>query len=485
MRRTKTSPSTALWIAAINGNIGGIRRALDSGAAANAPFYTSLNASHAPRALVRAFTFPKTLALPQQPLNLERATPALLCACLGRHEALELLLSRGAMPDNLAWIAVFSRKEKTLALALAAGADPMARSPQGRLPLTLACSFGNIKMARLLLAPPQCDPNARDLHGRAAMHAAAQARRPDLIALLAARGADASPQDMFGETPLHIAASRGAVETAQALVQNGARLDLFDDYWRSPLMAALRKNNNDAFAPLLWLGADPNARHPAPEPDPKKNQLMVCTPSALGYAISGHKLSAAVALLDAGADPNAPYSNDNWTLLSPLEQTLLAPAWFFEPVFAAMLRANVKIDAIIPKTHAKCHWPECRPIESIAYKNPAHSNLICFLRSKPDLETPNASGHTILESIVITQTHPRFFDMNAAHALIDAGARITPKLLKYIRNPTYAAEASTAGVAGCQLIEALHLVQEEQRALHEATEKNVLAPSAHRQRQGL
>jgi ankyrin repeat protein len=158
---------------------------------------------------------------------------------------------------------------------LRAGADPNTRNPEGETPLMAVARSGKVDAARRLL-DAGADVNAREAWGgqSALMWAAAQ-RQPEMVRLLASRGADLDargvvrqwerkviteprPKDMNkgGFTPLLYAAREGCVECARHLITAGADPDLEDPERVTPLNMALMNLHFDLAAFLIEAGAD-------------------------------------------------------------------------------------------------------------------------------------------------------------------------------------------------------------------------------------
>ena len=92
----------------------------------------------------------------------------------------------------------------------------------GYTPLHLASRAGSAEVAGLILEAG-ADPNVFTSTGVTAMHFAADADAPAVVALLAAHGAEVDARDTFSErTPLMFAAVRGAAHALGALLEAGA-----------------------------------------------------------------------------------------------------------------------------------------------------------------------------------------------------------------------------------------------------------------------
>ena len=246
--------------------------------------------------------------------NVEGWTPLMVAARADVGSAL-LLLDAGASvvaadADGFTPLhhAAAAAHDDLVALLLARGADPEARSGSGCTALMMACS--DAAVGRLCEAG--ADPNASDTAGSTALMAAAGRGDVDVVRRLLLLGADAAATTDRGHSALHIAgqvpASAGGVELIDLLVGAGAGLDEETDDGITPLMAAVRVANDDAVAHLVGLGADVTVR-------------SVHGNTALLFASDGEKewnrnpttvdrMERCIQVLaDAGADVNA--ANDN------------------------------------------------------------------------------------------------------------------------------------------------------------------------------
>ncbi len=213
---------------------------------------------------------------------------------------------------------------------LKAGADPNTRNPEGETPLMAVARVGNIDAAKRLL-DAGADVNAKESWGgqTAIMWAAAQ-RQPEMIKLLAARGADVNargvvrqwerkviteprPKDMNkgGFTPLLYAAREGCVACARELIAAKADPDLEDPDRVTPLNLALLNLHFEFAAYMIEAGADVDkwdlyGRSPlymaadVSTLPVKGNGAMAVLPSEDSITA----LDVAKMLLDAGASPN-------------------------------------------------------------------------------------------------------------------------------------------------------------------------------------
>ena len=121
---------------------------------------------------------------------------------------------------------------------LAAGTGVNDKDISGQTPLMLAAEGGSIIVSQLLISKG-ADVNAKDDHGRPALHYA------DLknSELLIANGADVDAKDDYGRTALHLVAYKRHNEIAKLLVDNGADVNAKDNKGLTPLDHAASRGN--------------------------------------------------------------------------------------------------------------------------------------------------------------------------------------------------------------------------------------------------
>ena len=215
-------------------------------------------------------------------LGPDGTTALMWAAYYGDLELAEKLIAAGADVDAQNEFGSFALREAAvlgsssiIAALLDAGADPNAANPEGETPLMVVARTGNVEAAALLL-DAGADVDAKESWGgqSALMWAAAQSQ-PEMVRLLAARGADLDvhgvvrqwerkvikeprPKDMNkgGFTALLYAAREGCVECARHLIEAGADPDLGDPERVAPLVLALENLHFDFAAYMIEAGAD-------------------------------------------------------------------------------------------------------------------------------------------------------------------------------------------------------------------------------------
>jgi ankyrin repeat protein len=148
-----------------------------------------------------------------------------------------------------------------------------------------------------------------------------------------------------GLTPLVFAAREGDIESARALLDAGANINQATEYGWTPLLTAVNNRNYRLAKFLLDRGADPNLANKGgwsplylatdnrnieggdyPVPKPDLDHLEIIT-----------------ALLDKGANPNAPIKENTLT------RTIFTMQWFWEDGATPFIRAAQSSDTELMK----------------------------------------------------------------------------------------------------------------------------------------
>lgn len=244
------------------------------------------------------------------------------------HDDLETadLLIRAGAKANLAndlgatplWAACENGSEAMVKRLLAAGANPNAKLLSGETLLMIASRTGNPAVVEQLAAKG-AEVNARAARNQTALMWAVAQKHPEVTRVLLAHHADVhaksdawdyvmavSPHGYLeynkaiphgNDTPLLFAARAGDLESAKMLVAAGADVNEADAWGISTTVLAAHAGFPDVVAFLLDKGADPNAAKAGF--------------TALDEAIMHRDEQMVTALLDHGADANAPLRT--WT----------------------------------------------------------------------------------------------------------------------------------------------------------------------------
>ena len=108
------------------------------------------------------------------------------------------------------------------------------------------------------------DIDAKDDHGRTALHMAVERQAPPALVQLLGHGARANVRDDRGETPLHRAGGLRNQLIVSLLLRHDADVDAHDSNGQTPLFYAVNaaniRGNSSVVSTLLESGANPNAR---------------------------------------------------------------------------------------------------------------------------------------------------------------------------------------------------------------------------------
>ncbi|MGC2111075.1 MAG: ankyrin repeat domain-containing protein [Candidatus Korobacteraceae bacterium] len=103
-----------------------------------------------------------------------------------------------------------------------------SRSNDGFTPLHLACFFGHLQAAEILIRNG-ADPNALSTNQIAIIHSAAASRNAEIVKLVLAAGTNPNSQQQGGYTALQGAALHNNVAMVRALLEAGANPSIAND----------------------------------------------------------------------------------------------------------------------------------------------------------------------------------------------------------------------------------------------------------------
>jgi ankyrin repeat protein len=189
-------------------------------------------------------------------------------ATLGHEKVLQVLIEAGAAIDALDWmgfsalsLACAGGHQAMVKQLLTAGAAPDPASPASwvRWPLQEASMTGRAAVVEMLLAAG-ARIEATGLHGRTALHVAAEANRAGVVRVLAAAGANLEAKmEIGGLTPLMLACHDERAEALAALIEAGADIEVKRADGATPLYVAARDNLPLVVKQLVAAGVDIHA----------------------------------------------------------------------------------------------------------------------------------------------------------------------------------------------------------------------------------
>jgi uncharacterized protein len=178
---------------------------------------------------------------------------------------------------NAMQLAADAANTELIRLLLKAGADPNSPNPDGETALHLVARSGNVEAAKLLLKAGAVVDARESFGGQTPLMWAAARRHPEMVELLAGKGADVNARsairdyqrvataesrakflDRGGFTPLMYAARENCRECVEVLLKHKVDVDLPDPAGMSPMVIAMMNGNWDIAKRLIEAGADVN-----------------------------------------------------------------------------------------------------------------------------------------------------------------------------------------------------------------------------------
>jgi uncharacterized protein len=181
--------------------------------------------------------------------------PLLLAIYTHQAAIVDLLLQRGADLDVFA-AAALGRASDVKAFVQKDQTALEMNSSDGWSPLHLACFFGHLETAEMLLAQG-ADVTARSANAlhNTPLHAAAAGRHLEICSLLLKAKADPNATQQGGYTPLHAAAANGHDELVRLLLAHQASPKSKSEKGETPADMAKSRGHHDTAATLERLSA--------------------------------------------------------------------------------------------------------------------------------------------------------------------------------------------------------------------------------------
>ena len=285
----------------------------------------------------------------------------------------------------LHWAAYYDDAE-TAGLLVKAGANVNAANQYGVPPLALASTNGNAAIVRLLLEAG-ADANATTKGGETPLMLASRAGSVDAVKALLVRGAKHDARESHGQTALMWASAEGHVPVMQALIEAGADINATLGTGFTPFFFAVREGRIDAVRLLLEKGIDVNAAVQRPERSEGNVNLnyVLYRPMPRGVtplmlAVQNGHFELAIALVDAGANPNdvqmgfsplhmisgvrKPDSSDGSDPSAPAGSGRLTSLQFVRELVKRGANVNLRLDTNAPRypaTSSRIETPGATP----------------------------------------------------------------------------------------------------------------------------
>jgi uncharacterized protein len=213
--------------------------------------------------------------------------------------------------------AAYHDDAQAASLLIRAGSNVNAVNRYGVPPLSLACTNGSAAVVKLLV-DAGADVNATMKGGETVLMIAARSGSVAAVKTLLLHGARHDGRERHGQTALMWAAAEGHTEIVRALIEAGADVNATLDSGFTPFFFAVREGRIDVVHALLQAGVNVSAplqrREGAPGAAPETYKPAAGRgTSPLLLAVQNGHFELAIALVDAGADPN-----DRRTGFSPL-----------------------------------------------------------------------------------------------------------------------------------------------------------------------
>jgi ankyrin repeat protein len=211
--------------------------------------------------------------------------------------------------------AVWWESDVTIQERIARGESSDPSGPFGWSPLSEAVAVGRINVVRYLL--DHGAPQVANAHGWTPLYLAAYWGDREALELLLLKGGDPNELIDRNYSLLTAAVDAGRYEIVEALLRQGANPNLSVGGAATPLIRAAAQGAVELVGLLLRSGADPDLASSTTA----LNAALVASPRA-GPPPRERRRDVALALLEAGADPNRTGSSAGFPLLHAVRARL-------------------------------------------------------------------------------------------------------------------------------------------------------------------
>jgi hypothetical protein len=174
---------------------------------------------------------------------------------------------------------------------------------RGMSSLAQACKNGSAAMVKMLLEAG-ADINLTLKGGETMLMLASRSGNAEAVQMLLGRRANPNARERLGQTALMWAAAEGHTAIVRALIAAGADTNAKTDSGFTPFFFAVREGRLDTVRAFLAAGADANAMMQRPQDEAGPRPATGGRTSPLLLAVQNAHFELAIALIDAGADPN-------------------------------------------------------------------------------------------------------------------------------------------------------------------------------------
>lgn len=371
--------------------------------------------------------------------ELDQITPLALCARMGGLRGFEALNREAGLNGwqdrtGALRMAIASRSIRMARRALEMTAKKEIKLDHGAL--TEAAAWGRQEIIDALIQLG-ADPNER-AQGSSPMIRAAERAMPWALRRLAKAGASVEARrESDGASALMIAADRGGVEMMALVLELGASLEAVDKAGRSALHRVALARDAAALRWLAERGAHLDALCPTERLTP------------LGRAIRSGNLAGVSTLLAAGANPHDTGPGKAWRPGAPdprdAQPLNLFGAWMLGSTpesddsryndRIASLGLAIASDADMDAKTPRGDWPLRHALLIDDQEKKAARAL---LGAGASTEVIDDKGDTLLETMVLYHLGPRRqVGQRQVEALLDHGARVTPRLLAILADDSW------------------------------------------------
>ena len=299
-----------------------------------------------------------------------------------------------------------------------AGADVRDTDAERHTCLIFAACFGHTDVVRYLVSLPEVDLNHQGSNNQTALYLSVREKHSDVVQVLIDAGADIETKNDEGCSPLLEAIFLGELTIVTKLVKAGADVRAADAERNTCLHLAAYHGHTDAVRYLVCF------------PEVDLNHQSCYNSTALHLAVQQKHSDVVQVLIDAGADIEAKDDEGR----SPL---LLASCLGDLTIVTKLVNAGADVRATDAERHTSLYLATCF----------GHTDTVRYLVGLQEVDLHNHDNYTALH-LAVQQKHA-----DVVQVLIDAGADIETKTADG-RSPLLVASISGELTVVTKLVEA-------------------------------